>query len=171
MPAEYLPLHEQLTYTDGHCETFSVALLERYGPALRAVELIVTDPRYAERLDYPADSSIAVHVFCLDSAGMAIDAEGRRTVKELMKGFGIGAGYRHEIADKLPAAEQSDGEWDALTHARALLDSHGWPDQMEQIPMADGRLGRNFRRARQEQEAAMARRTAKHALDEDPLQP
>ncbi|MBW3243706.1 hypothetical protein KUV57_13620 [Epibacterium sp. DP7N7-1] len=160
MKPEHFPIHEQLTYTDGFCETFAAALLGHYGPQLRAVELVVTDPRYAARMDYPDDSRIAVHVFCLDSAGCAIDAEGRRTIDELMKSFGIGSGYRHEISSKTPDAEGPSGGWNALLHARELISSHGWPDQPERIPAADGRLSRNFARARREQEAVRAERKA-----------
>lgn len=160
MASEHLPLHEQLTYTDGFCETFAAALLGHYGSQLRAVELAVTDPRYAARMDYPDDSRIAVHVFCLDSAGCAIDAEGRRTVEELMKSFGISPGYRHEISPKTPDAEQPSDGCDALLHARELIRAHGWPDQPERIPAADGRLARNFARARREQEAFRIERSA-----------
>lgn len=166
----HLPLHEQLIYTDGYCEAFAAALLQRYPGKLTACELVVSDARYAKKLDYPADARIPAHVFCTEAERWVIDGEGRRPVLEMMRSFGVPKGYRHEILAKTPGLTRQTGPWDAIAHALDLMEAQGWPDDPAAIPRADDRLARNFRQAREDQQAAMAERNALPAGGEAALE-
>lgn len=153
--ARLLPPHEQLTFTDGWCEVFAVALCQVI-PDLNIRALVVMDARHNRRLDYPDDAETEVHVFCEDEEGWACDAEGRRSIGEMMASFGIAPDYAHEIVEKRilpPSPEDRAAAAAAERHVLALLGEHGWADR--DIPRANGALSNieTFRAARRTQRA------------------
>lgn len=143
-----LELHEQLYFTDGQCAAFALALSETCGFAMREVR--VRDPRYAEAHDYPADMEIEAHVFCVDEAGMAVDAEGRQTVARMLRGFGILEGYRHRIVEARPEGMDPD----VLAFAERRISECEWAGRG--APDADGALAKRFSEARRDLGVAMA---------------
>lgn len=146
MTGRALPLADQLRYTDGGCDAFARALAGMR-PDLRVVCLVVEDPRYAEVHDAPSDMSMEAHVFCLDPDGMAVDAEGRRTVRELARSFGVKRGYRHRITEHPTGRETDPAIEEGVVE---LLEDFGWADPFARFPDATGELEKNFAKARAE---------------------
>jgi len=153
-----LPLAAQLLFTDGYCEAFANALVRKDPDAYCLRKLVVCDPRYAARLDYPADAKIEAHVFALDAQNNVVDAEGRRPILDMLRSFGVRRGYSYTIEVAFLRLESEiDATFQAgMNMADRLIEAAGWDEK--EIPQADGRLAKNFRAARGELDRIRARK-------------
>jgi hypothetical protein len=151
MDARPLTPAEQFAFTSGLCRAFAEAAQSIVGGT--PTVLISTDARVAARHDHPEDVPLDLHVFLTQADGTVVDAEGRRSLNELLTGFGIHQGYAYTVT--------LDPEWtlshecfghDTPEHPWCLaiserLNELGWIP--EQVPPARGVLnkGSRFRQA------------------------
>ena len=91
---------EQYGYTNGGCAIF-VAAAHRVVGGTPTV-LRTTDPRHLEAHGWPQDEPLDLHIFLTLPDGSVVDAEGRRTLAQLKRDFGVRAGYTHEVLDNVP---------------------------------------------------------------------
>lgn len=131
-----LSLVEQYAYTSGQCHVFLEALqrLVEGQPRL----LVATDPRHLAKHGWPTDHRLDLHVFLELPNGEVLDAEGRRSRKDLLKAFGVKTGWTFAIEsldDRAPFGKPKPELVDAL---EVRLKDLGWT--AEQQPACEGRL-------------------------------
>lgn len=143
----HLSLAHQLLFTDGGCADFATAYQAAHGGEVCV--LWCADPRQFEAHDWPPSVPLALHAFVRRGDGTAVDAEGVRSLRALLTGFGVKRGYAHRVErgvspDGLVAAfGQPDAGREAL--AASLIREHGWDAG---VPAFDGALAKNFAEAR-----------------------
>lgn len=151
MDARPLSPAEQFAFTSGLCLSFAEAAQPIVGGVPSV--LISTDARVAARHDHPADIPLELHVFLTQSDGMVVDAEGRRTLADLLTSFGIYQGYAHTVtldpewtlARESFGADTEEEPWRLAMGER--LQELGWSS--DQVPPARGVLSKRprFRQA------------------------
>lgn len=152
MSAQPFSLAEQYAFTTGLCHVFAAAAHAQLGG--QPTVLIATDPRQLAEHDYPADEPLPLHVFLTLPDGSVVDGEGRRSLDELLQGFGVRRGYTHELHPdpKFQWTKQHfgplDKAWTAVVGEH--LKEHGWTG--DTVPQAVGALEpvAAFRKARED---------------------
>ena len=150
----HLPLADQYAFTAGGCAAFARAARPLLGGTIGLLQ--AKDPRHLDAHDHPRDVPLYVHVVVITEDGHAIDAEGRRPIREMARAFGVKRGYDYAIvtdpavlAEEFPAAGGS-----GIEEAAALIREHGWESG---VPEADGRLLANWTQAIREYDARSGR--------------
>lgn len=133
---------EHYGFSTGLCHAFTEAARAHLGGM--PVLLMATDPRQLEQHDWPEDEPLALHVFLQMPDGSVVDSEGRRSLPDLLDGFGVRAGYRHALIPD-PDFEQSRREFGQCTPEliqllQLRLKEQGWTAQ--DIPPAANTLKR-----------------------------
>ena len=146
----HLSLADQYDFTNGNCSIFAFGAQEMLGGELTM--LICADKRQFEQHDWPEDVPLCLHVFLTMPDGSCVDAEGRRSLPDLLRAFGVKRGWKSRVV----AATRQDVEThfrglencgDEIEAVAELLREHGWH---QTIPECDDALDRNYEQARQE---------------------
>jgi hypothetical protein len=155
MPAQPFSPAEQYGFTSGLCHVFAKAAHELLGG--QPTILNATDPRQLAEHDWPVGEPLHLHNFLLFPDGTAVDGEGRRPLEDLLKGFGVRRGYRHELipdpswAHILPPApaDKTDARRAWVACLKARIQEQGWT--IEDVPPATNALAKTaaFRQASQ----------------------
>lgn len=141
---------EQYAFTDGLCHLFAMAAHPKLGG--QPTILNSTDPRHLKTHDWPEDEPLHLHAFLLMPDGSAVDGEGRRSVEEMARSFGIKEDYSYELIPdptwSLCVSAKGDRGQAWLAVIAARLDEQGWT--AEDVPACDRVLSKTkaFRAAK-----------------------
>jgi hypothetical protein len=139
-----LSLADQYVFTAGGCASFARAAQPLLGGTIGLLH--AKDARHLDAHDHPRDVPMYVHVVVVTEDGYAIDAEGRRPIREMARAFGVKRGYEYAIVTD-PAVFREEFPTvhaDAVGRAAALIREHGWEGG---VPEADGSLPANWTQA------------------------
>jgi hypothetical protein len=153
-PGRPLPLADQYAFTAGGCASFARAAQPLLGGTIGLLH--AKDPRHTDAHDHPRDVPMYVHVVVVTEDGHAIDAEGRRSIREMARAFGVKRGYDYAIVTD-PAVlreEFPNVDADRIAKAADLIREHGWEAG---VPEADGRLIANWTQAIREHDERSGR--------------
>lgn len=127
---------EQCAYTSGLCYLFARVAHGLMGGTPSV--LWTTEPAVLDRHDWPADEPLELHAFLLLDNGLALDAEGVRSVEEMCKAFGLRS-VRHHRIESVPASTLGSGvDPGAQKRLETRLKALGWH---RGPPAATGALG------------------------------
>lgn len=142
MDTRLLSPAEQYGFTTGWCHLFAQVAHEQVGGT--PTVLMATDPRQLAEHDWPSDLPLALHVFLTLPDGSVVDAEGRRSLGELLRSFGVRRGYKHEVYPDPTWARShqefgaGDGHDTVRQQLRQRLIALGWTP--ENVPEAQQQL-------------------------------
>ena len=136
--SEHLSPAEQYGCTTGLCHEFALAARQVVGGVLTL--LVATDPRLLVKHDHPLDMPMDVHVFLTLPDGTVVDAEGQRSVTELLRGFGVESGYTHHLVPDPDGSQCQSSFGTASTRWTQALQSRiedlGWGEEVPQAAQA-----------------------------------